>query len=152
VRIGRGDALFIPQKPFVPRGELREALAYPDAVSQYTDEEMLVALKAVRLTALDDVPLSEVADWQRRLSGGEVQRLALAHALLRKPGLLVLDETTSAIGEEGTAELYAVLAKLLPASTAVITVDHDSLREIGQWHNVHYQIDVGAHKWRLKSQ
>jgi len=147
VRIGRGDALFVPQRPFVPAGQLREALAYPEAASSYTDEEMLVALQAVRLTALDEVPLSEEADWQRRLSGGELQRLALAHALLRKPGLLVLDETTAAIGEEGTAELYAVLAKLLPPSTAVISVDHDAIREVGTWHNVHYEIDQGTHKW-----
>lgn len=147
VRIGRGDSLFVPQRPFVPAGALREALAYPEQATQYTDEDMLVALKAVRLTALDEVPLSEEADWQRRLSGGELQRLALAHALLRKPGLLVLDETTAAIGEEGTAELYALLGKTLPPSTAVISVDHDAINHIGDWHNVHYTLDAGTHRW-----
>lgn len=151
VRIGRGDALFIPQKPFVPAGELREALAYPEQVSSYTDEEMLAALRAVGITALDDVPLSEVANWSMRLSGGEMQRLALAHALLRKPGLLVLDETTAAIGEEQTAELYAVLAKLLPPSTAVISVDHDAISEVGNWHNVHYTADPETRRWKLSS-
>jgi putative ATP-binding cassette transporter len=62
VRIGRGDALFIPQRPFVPAGELRDALAYPEPASQYIDEEMIVALQAVKLTALWEVPLSEHAD------------------------------------------------------------------------------------------
>jgi putative ATP-binding cassette transporter len=151
VRIGRGDALFIPQKPFVPAGELREALAYPEQVSSYSDEEMIAAIGAVGLTALNDVPLSEESDWSIRLSGGEMQRLALAHALLRKPGLLVLDETTAAIGEEQTAELYAVLAKLLPPSTAVISVDHDAISEVGNWHNVHYTADPETRRWKLSS-
>lgn len=59
VRIGHGDVLFVPQKPFVPAGELREALAYPEGPSAYTDDEMLVALRAVRLTALDDIGLGD---------------------------------------------------------------------------------------------
>jgi len=146
-RIGRGDALFIPQRPFVPAGELREAVSYPEDVKAYTDEEITAAIQAVKLTALYEVPLSEVAEWQRRLSGGELQRLALAHALLRKPGLLVLDETTAAIGEEGTRELYGLLAKDLPHSTAVISVDHDAIREVGSWHNVHYTLDESTRKW-----
>jgi putative ATP-binding cassette transporter len=147
VRIGRGDALFIPQRPFVPAGELRDAVAYPETSAQYKDEEITAVLQAVKLTALDNVPLSEVAEWQRRLSGGELQRLALAHALLRKPGLLVLDETTAAIGEDGTRELYQLLAKELPPSTAVVSVDHDAIREVGSWHNVHYTLDTGSRKW-----
>jgi len=146
-RIGRGDALFIPQRPFVPAGELRDAVAYPEEVSTYTDEEITAAIQAVKLTALYNVPLSEVAEWQRRLSGGELQRLALAHALLRKPGLLILDETTAAIGEEGTRELYGLLAKDLPHSTAVISVDHDAIREVGSWHNVHYTLDESTRRW-----
>mmetsp|Transcript_44619 Transcript_44619/g.78429 ORF Transcript_44619/g.78429 Transcript_44619/m.78429 type:complete len:788 (+) Transcript_44619:49-2412(+) len=148
VSIGRGDALFVPQKPFLPAGTLREAASYPEPASDYTDEEIYSALRAVRLVSLDEVSLDEHADWQKRLSGGEQQRLALAHALLRKPGLLVLDETTSAIGEDGTAELYAVLAKLLPESTAVVSVDHDAIREVGAWHKIHYTCDPESFKWK----
>jgi len=147
VSIGRGDSLFVPQRPFVPEGQLRDALAYPEQSSAYSDEDMLTALKAVNIRALNDVSLDESADWLQRLSGGEMQRLALAHALLRKPGLLVLDETTAAIGEEGTAELYATLGKMLPDSTAVVSVDHDAVSQVGNWHNVHYEIDQGAHNW-----
>lgn len=146
---GGWDALFVPQKPFVPAGSLHEAIAYPDASDRYSEGDVRDALRAVQLSSLEHVPLEEHADWQKRLSGGEQQRLAFAHVLLKQPSLLVLDETTSAIGEAEAAELYKLLAARLPPATAVITVDHEVFKAPGlaEWHTTRLMCDPVTNSW-----
>ena len=68
--------LFLPQKPYIPIGTLRDALKYPDEKSTATDAEIVDALKAAQLGHL--VPrLDEEAHWSNILSGGEQQRVAV---------------------------------------------------------------------------
>jgi len=147
VHVGREGVLFVPQRPFVPAGTLREAISYPEASTTYGDAEMSSALQVTGLTSLLEVPLDERADWQSRLSGGEKQRLAIAHAILRNPGVLVLDESMSAVGELGVVELYAALADRLSPTTAVISVNHDATGVIANWHVTHYTKDQSNHSW-----
>ena len=59
------------------------------------------------------------------LSGGEMQRLAIARALVRKPGILVLDEVTNHLDAESRASLAKLLRKLAPGRI-VLVVSHDS--------------------------
>lgn len=61
----------------------------------------------------------------RRLSGGQLQRLALAGALARRPALLVSDESTAMIDPAGRADLLEVLKSLAAEGTAVVHVTHD---------------------------
>lgn len=148
VRLGRNDVLFVPQRPFVPAGTLLEAVSYPEGPERYGEQPAREALQAVGLTSLEAVPLDEHTDWQKRLSGGEQQRLAFAHALLRRPSLLVLDETTSAIGDSQAAELYALLADRLPPTTAVITIDHEAnVGSLSKWHTSRYTCDSKPGSW-----
>mmetsp|Transcript_105709 Transcript_105709/g.210040 ORF Transcript_105709/g.210040 Transcript_105709/m.210040 type:complete len:556 (+) Transcript_105709:228-1895(+) len=149
VSIGTGGVLFVPQKPFVPSGTLHAAVAYPELPLAYSDVDVGDALKAIRLTVLKNVSLDDEDDWQKRLSCGEQQRLALAHALLRRPGILILDEASSAMGEAATIELYEVLANNLP-QTAIVTVDHDANAKVGPFHNVHLSYDQKLHRWEEK--
>jgi zinc transport system ATP-binding protein len=60
------------------------------------------------------------------LSGGQFQRVLLAHALLRRPGLLVLDEPTQGLDQAGSAAFYALVAELRRRrGIAVLMVSHD---------------------------
>jgi putative ATP-binding cassette transporter len=116
--------MLLPQRPYIPHGPLREALAYPGASSNFSDEQLRGALVKVGLPALAD-RLDDNESWQMRLSGGEQQRLAVARALLAKPDWLFLDESTASLDEKSEADLYRMIAKTLP-STTIVSIGHRS--------------------------
>ena len=122
VRRPPGRTLFLPQKPYIPLGTLRHAIAYPDAVSAYKDDAVRDALTAAGLGALAP-ELDANQPWTQRLSGGEQQRLAVARALLLRPDWLYLDEATSSLDPEAQSELYATLRTRLPGTT-LISIAH----------------------------
>jgi putative ATP-binding cassette transporter len=110
--------LFLPQKPYLPIGTLKHAVAYPGDVTRFSDDDVIAALEAVGLPRPgEDLQRSE--NWAQVLSGGEQQRLAFARALLNKPDWLFLDEATAALPEEDQEALYRVLKERLPATTLV---------------------------------
>ena len=129
---GRGEILqppyaklmLLPQRPYIPIGPLREALAYPAASSTFSDEELRETLKKVGLGAFAD-RLDESDNWQMHLSGGEQQRLGVARALLARPDWLFLDEATASIDEKSEADLYRVIAATLPQTT-IVSIGHRS--------------------------
>lgn len=128
--------LFLPQKPYIPIGTLREAVKYPDEHSQATDADLVSALEAVGLAHL--VPrLDETAHWSNTLSGGEQQRLAAARALVFKPDWLFLDEATASLDEPMEAAVYRQLRERLPGVTLVSIGHRPSLR---QWHD--HQVEL----------
>jgi putative ATP-binding cassette transporter len=132
VRVPAGArVLFLPQKPYIPIGTLRDAVKYPDEQSKATDAEIVSALEAVKLGHLAG-RLDEVKHWSNILSGGEQQRLAAARALVFKPDWLFLDEATASLDEAMETAIYEALKQRLPSATMVSIGHRPSLRK---WHD-----------------
>ena len=119
-----GSVLWMPQTPYLPKGELFDALAYPKAPDELTDERAAALLSKARLTHLTE-KLRESADWSTVLSGGEVQRLSLLRALIAKPDVLLLDEMTSGLDPVNAREMIELLGKELP-HTVIVLVTHQA--------------------------
>jgi putative ATP-binding cassette transporter len=122
--------LFLPQKPYIPIGTLRDAIRYPDERSTASDSEIVAALEAAQLGQLAG-RLDEEAHWTNILSGGEQQRVAIARALVFKPDWLFLDEATASLDEATEEAVYGVLKERLPGATIVSIGHRPSLRK---WH------------------
>jgi vitamin B12/bleomycin/antimicrobial peptide transport system ATP-binding/permease protein len=129
---GRGEirvesntrVLFLPQKPYLPIGTLREAVSYPMPAGGVDDKTLREALRTVGLPELAD-RLDETCHWALQLSPGEQQRIAFAGALVQRPDWLFLDEATSAVDEATEASLYRLLRDRLPGTT-LFSVGHRS--------------------------
>jgi putative ATP-binding cassette transporter len=119
IRLPKGArVLFLPQKPYLPIGSLKRAVAYPEDPAQFSDEQVLAALDAVGLTGLKE-RLDQSENWAQVLSGGEQQRLAFARALLARPDWLFLDEATASLPDADQDRLYRLVKERLPETTLV---------------------------------
>lgn len=127
VRVADGDALFLPQRPYLPLGTLADALAYPRAAAGLARENLVEALRAVGLPQLAG-RLDEEGNWAQRLSIGEQQRLAFARVLLARPEIVFLDEATSALDEAAEMSLYRLLRDASWQPTIVSVGHHRTLR------------------------
>lgn len=105
-------SMFLPQRPYLPHGTLRAALAYPQSPDAYDDTALQQVLHTVRMPHLAEM-LDTESNWSHKLSGGEQQRVALARALLKRPHWLLADEATSALDEATEAHLYGALLEMV---------------------------------------
>jgi len=131
------DCMVMPQKPYLPIGTLRAALAYPRPPGDYDDATCIRALELCELPALA-TRLDEEAHWAQILSGGEQQRLALTRVFLHRPAWLFLDEATAAIDENAELAFYHRLHAALPGLTCVTIAHRSSLRNV---HTRHFKIE-----------
>jgi len=132
------DAMFIPQRPYFPNGPLRDALAYPETPSRYTDAQLRQALTDALLPQLaDQLDLADA--WSQKLSGGEQQRLAIARVLLKKPTWVLADEATSALDQASENIVYKrLLALVQSAQGAIISIAHRST--VAAFHNQRWEL------------
>jgi putative ATP-binding cassette transporter len=127
------DLMFLPQRPYLMPGTLREQLMYPQPDGQATDAELEAVLDKVNLReVLDRVDGNWDArvDWANVLSLGEQQRLSFARLLLKSPKLAFLDEATSALDEPNERRVYQLLCD---SAIAFVSVGHrSSLKQFHQ--------------------
>jgi putative ATP-binding cassette transporter len=146
-RPGGHQALFLSQRPYLPLGDLRTAIAYPNTSTPDDDERLKQALRRVNLAHLaEHLDLSQ--DWTRILSIGEQQRLAFARVLFNQPRIVFLDESTSAMDEGLEHALYSLLREEL-GDTLLVSVGHRAT--LTQFHTHRLEVD-GQGGWSLLEQ
>ena len=121
----REGVMFVPQKPYVFSGSLREQLLYPDVELDLNQERMYSLLDSVSLTSVHQSIESSEAfiDWPKVLSVGEQQRIAFARVLLANAKFVLLDESTSALDIPTERAVYQLLRD---AGAGYVSVGHRS--------------------------
>eukprot|EP00160_Parvularia_atlantis_P020603 Unigene8611_Nuclearia_a/m.26363 Unigene8611_Nuclearia_a/g.26363 ORF Unigene8611_Nuclearia_a/g.26363 Unigene8611_Nuclearia_a/m.26363 type:complete len:377 (+) Unigene8611_Nuclearia_a:982-2112(+) len=125
---GYRDIFFVPQRPYLPIGSLRQQVIYPDTEEEarqkgFTDDKLMEILEA---TYLAKIPAREggwdtVKEWKDVFSGGEKQRVGMARVFYHKPRFAVLDECTSAVSVDVEGKMYAHAKEL---GISLVTVSH----------------------------
>lgn len=134
----RADLMFIPQRPYLPDGSLREALAYPCDPSEFSLRD---TVRAMRRAGLEKYlgELNARKRWATILSAGEQQRVHFARVFMHMPSWVFLDESTSSLDEDAEAMLYGRLRLYCPATT-VVSVGHRST--LRAWHTNLWPVDA----------
>jgi putative ATP-binding cassette transporter len=127
------EILFLPQRPYIILGTLREQLLYPLTNREMSNTELQAILQQVNLqnvlNRVDDFDSEK--PWENILSLGEQQRLAFARLLVNSPSFTILDEATSALDLTNEGILYE---QLQTRKTTFISVGHrESLFNYHQW-------------------
>jgi vitamin B12/bleomycin/antimicrobial peptide transport system ATP-binding/permease protein len=139
------EIYFLPQKPYMLIGSLRDQLLYPKMEQLIPEDELRRVLQSVNLADLQERSggFETELSWADVLSIGEQQRLAFARLIINRPGFAVLDEATSALDSENEAMLYR---KLREQDIHYISVGHRS--SILDYHD--YVLDLrGLDQWQL---
>ncbi len=140
------QALFLPQKSYIPIATLRQAIGYPGLTRPVEDDQLRLVLEECRLSFLAG-RLDDMEDWAQVLSLGEQQRLAFARVLLQQPDILILDEATTALDEPTEQQLYRLIKEQLPQAI-LISVGHRST--LLQYHQAKLELD-GRGGWTMLS-
>jgi putative ATP-binding cassette transporter len=121
------EILFMPQRPYMPQGTLREALTYPSPATAFDDQDLIAACKSVALARLPP-ELDRSANWDNELTSEEAQRLAFARLLLHKPRWICIDEALDSLDETDRQTILAIFDHEL-AGSAVINLGRRDLRD-----------------------
>ncbi|CAL1586401.1 unnamed protein product [Knipowitschia caucasica] len=149
---GPRGTLFLPQKPFLTDGTLREQVIYPlkdiyPASGSVDDDRIMKFLELAGASSLVKRTggLDEKVEWNWYdvLSPGEMQRLSFARLFYLQPKYAILDEATSALTEEAEAQLYRTCKQL---GMTLVSLGHRSSLE--KYHDVQLKL-CGGGRWEL---
>ncbi len=111
-------------RPFLPEGQLRDALSFPLGPAAHDDAALAAVLDCVELAPLI-ARLDESADWSRVLGAAELQRIAFARLLLHRPAWIVLGHATDALGQDHANHMLRLLTTALPKAGIVLIGRHE---------------------------
>lgn len=137
--------LFVPQKPYLYKSNLKDLLLYPFKNNNVSVEQINHALERANLNSLlKRYPnINKVVDWQRVLSIGEQQRIAFARTILGKARFMLLDEATSALDSLNEQAIYQELTNM---RVGYISVGHRS--SLLKYHDKVLELQPGG-GWRI---
>lgn len=141
------EVFFLPQRPYMILGTLRDQLLYPVHRQNVSDQDLANVLKTVNLGDLMDRVggLDTARPWAEMLSLGEQQRLTFARLVLAKPRYAILDESTSALDENNEYSLYRLLRE---AGTTYVSVGHR--QSLLQFHSSTLELN-GNGQWTFQT-
>jgi ATP-binding cassette subfamily D (ALD) protein 3 len=152
VKPSRGKLFYVPQRPYMTLGTLRDQLIYPDRKEDFdrkgkTDRQLRELLQLVGLETLMDREeggLDSVQDWMDLLSGGEKQRVAMARLFYHQPQFAILDECTSAVSVDVEGKIYTHCKDV---GITLFTVSHR--KTLWKYHEYVLEFDGrGSYKFR----
>lgn len=139
--------LFLPQRPYMILGNLRDQITYPNREWKGSDADLQAVLEQVNLGSLAERVggFDTVLHWSDVLSLGEQQRLAFARLLLAKPQYAILDEATSALDVKNEEHLYSLLHA---SGVTFVSVGHRPT--LTRYHSQVLEL-IGDGTWRILS-
>jgi ABC-type uncharacterized transport system fused permease/ATPase subunit len=139
------DLVFVPQKPYLVMGTLRDQIIYPHSRTEMnergiSDDDLsnLLSIVDPARSILSSWTYDQELDWQIAFSGGQKQRIAMARVFYHRPAYAVLDECTSAVSSEVEGKIYLTCRKL---GVTLFTVSHRE--NLQQYHE--YQLRLDGH-------
>lgn len=134
------DLFYLPQRPYLSEGTLKEQVIYPRyiGIEDISDDSIYYWLRFVDLGDLLLKPsaLEEVRDWEEVLSGGEKQRIAMARLLFHKPKFAILDECTSTVSNDMETKFYTECRRL---GISLFTISHR--QSLFKYHDYYLKFD-----------